>query len=146
MYVFPPCSWGNSQASPLPLLETAEKQMTPNFPLLIKMLNRVKMPSHLGVFVPLVNSEPRRGQFNGSSLNPNVIKFPNVINPESLMETFSFLLISMWKKKKAPRLGALPFYNQITMATGSWSLESLVTQGGATRRSPAPQCSPPGQA
>lgn len=57
------------------------------------------------------------------------------------METFSFLLISMWGEK-APRLGALPFYNQITMATGSWSLESLVIQGGATRSSPAPQCSP----
>lgn len=68
------------------------------------MLNRVKMPSHIGVFVPLVNSEPRRGQFNGSSLNPNVIKFPNVINPESLMETFFFLLISMWKKKKSTQV------------------------------------------
>lgn len=48
MYFFPAYSWGNSQASPLPLLETAEKQMTPNFPFLIKMLNRVKMPSLIG--------------------------------------------------------------------------------------------------
>ena len=43
------------------------------------------------------------------------------------METFSFLLISMWFGYKSSWVGcpALPFRNQIAIATGSWSLQIL---------------------
>lgn len=51
------------------------------------------------------------------------------------METFSFLLISMWFGYKSTWVGCpvLPFRNQIAIATGSWSLQSLA---GAARGRP----------
>ena len=56
------------------------------------------------------------------------------------METFSFLLISMWFGYKSPWVGcpALPFRNHIAIATGSWSLQSQAGTARRRRRSTAP--------
>lgn len=115
--------------------------MTPNFPSLIKMLTGVKMPSF-----PRDVCSP--GELLQSCWGPvqwelfesrHVIKFPNVISPDILMETLSFLLISMWFGLKAPGLGA----PRCPSGTNRHSNRQLVaTQPpGAARgagRSPAP--------
>lgn len=108
MYFFPLYSWRNSPACPLPLLETKEKQMTPNFPFLIKMLNGVKMPGFIrDICSPGELFKSCWGSVQWELFESrHVIKFPNVISPDILMETFSFLLISMWFGLKALGLGA----------------------------------------